>query len=178
VWYVVLRGTCTVGRSFLFFYLQCTVLALPRAYCVIEKASMLVINIPKTPCSNLGFNVGCPSCFLGGFSPPPHFLLLNSSKFLRSAVSKLLISLQVLNNSLSATSFDALLNKTRFFLRTPIQLIVLFVMLFVCYILVTVAAGHSPPLPGATGWTVRDRIPVRTRFSARPDRPCVPPTLL
>ena len=27
-----------------------------------------------------------------------------------------------------------------------------------------------------TGWTVRDRIPVRTRFSARPDRPWGPPT--
>ena len=30
----------------------------------------------------------------------------------------------------------------------------------------------------ATGWTVRDRIPVRTRFSARPDRPWGPPSLL
>ena len=29
-----------------------------------------------------------------------------------------------------------------------------------------------------TGWTVRDRIPVGTRFPARPDRPCVPPSLL
>ena len=29
-----------------------------------------------------------------------------------------------------------------------------------------------------TGWTVRDRIPVRTRFSARPDRPWGPPSLL
>ena len=26
-----------------------------------------------------------------------------------------------------------------------------------------------------TGWTVRDRIPVETRFSARPDRPCAHP---
>jgi len=29
-----------------------------------------------------------------------------------------------------------------------------------------------------TGWTVRDRIPVWTRFSARPDRPWGPPSLL
>ena len=29
-----------------------------------------------------------------------------------------------------------------------------------------------------TGWTVRDRIPVRTRFSARQDRPLGPPSLL
>ena len=31
---------------------------------------------------------------------------------------------------------------------------------------------------GATGWTARDRIPVGTRFSARPDRPWGPPSLL
>ena len=29
-----------------------------------------------------------------------------------------------------------------------------------------------------SGWTDRDRIPVRTRFSARPDRPWGPPSLL
>jgi len=29
-----------------------------------------------------------------------------------------------------------------------------------------------------TGWTVQDRIPVGTSFSARPDRPCGPPSLL
>ena len=29
-----------------------------------------------------------------------------------------------------------------------------------------------------TGWTVRDRIPVGTRFSARPDRPWGPPSFL
>jgi len=29
-----------------------------------------------------------------------------------------------------------------------------------------------------TGWTVRDRIPVGTKFSARPDRPWSPPSLL
>jgi hypothetical protein len=29
-----------------------------------------------------------------------------------------------------------------------------------------------------TGRTVRDRIPVRTRFSARPDRPWGPPSVL
>ena len=29
-----------------------------------------------------------------------------------------------------------------------------------------------------TGWTVRDRIPVGTRFSARQDRPWGPPSLL
>jgi len=29
-----------------------------------------------------------------------------------------------------------------------------------------------------TGWTDRDRIPVGTRFSARPDRPWGPPSLL
>ena len=29
-----------------------------------------------------------------------------------------------------------------------------------------------------TGWTVRDRIPVGTRFYARPDRPWGPPSLL
>ena len=29
-----------------------------------------------------------------------------------------------------------------------------------------------------TGWTVRDRIPVGTRFSPRPDRPWGPPSLL
>ena len=29
-----------------------------------------------------------------------------------------------------------------------------------------------------TGWTVRDRNPVETRFSARPDRPWGPPSLL
>ena len=28
------------------------------------------------------------------------------------------------------------------------------------------------------GWTVRDRIPVGTRFSPRPDRPWGPPSLL
>jgi len=28
------------------------------------------------------------------------------------------------------------------------------------------------------GWTVRDRIPVGTRFSARPEGPCGPPNLL
>jgi len=28
-----------------------------------------------------------------------------------------------------------------------------------------------------TGWTVRDRIPVGTRFSTRPDRPWSPPSL-
>jgi hypothetical protein len=28
------------------------------------------------------------------------------------------------------------------------------------------------------GWTVRDRIPVETRFSNCPDRPCDPPSLL
>ena len=28
------------------------------------------------------------------------------------------------------------------------------------------------------GWTVQDRIPVGTRFSARPDRPWGPPSLL
>jgi len=28
------------------------------------------------------------------------------------------------------------------------------------------------------GWTVQDRIPVWTRFSARPDRPWSPPNLL
>jgi len=31
---------------------------------------------------------------------------------------------------------------------------------------------------GAPGWTVRDRIPVGTRFSAHPDRPWGPPNLL
>jgi len=30
----------------------------------------------------------------------------------------------------------------------------------------------------ATGWTVRDRIPVGTRFSAHPDWPWGPPSLL
>ena len=30
----------------------------------------------------------------------------------------------------------------------------------------------------ATGWRVRDRIPVGTRFSTRPDRPWGPPSLL
>jgi len=30
----------------------------------------------------------------------------------------------------------------------------------------------------ATGWTVRDRIPVGTRFSARPHRSWCPPSLL
>jgi len=29
-----------------------------------------------------------------------------------------------------------------------------------------------------TGWTVRDRIPVGAKFSARPDRPWGPPSLL
>ena len=29
-----------------------------------------------------------------------------------------------------------------------------------------------------TGWTVRDQIPVRMRFSARPDQPWGPPSLL
>ena len=29
-----------------------------------------------------------------------------------------------------------------------------------------------------TGWTVWDRMPLRTRFSARPDRPWGPPSLL
>jgi len=29
-----------------------------------------------------------------------------------------------------------------------------------------------------TGWTARDRIPMGTRFSARPDRPWGPPSLL
>ena len=29
-----------------------------------------------------------------------------------------------------------------------------------------------------TDWNIRERIPVRTRFSARPDRPWGPPSLL
>ena len=48
--------------------------------------------------------------------------------------------------------------------------------------------GHGSFLPSLhfyfhrsqifVGWTVRDRIPVGTRFSARPDRPWDPPSLL
>jgi len=44
---------------------------------------------------------------------------------------------------------------------------------------------HTPPAgllsrysDWATGWTVRDRIPVGMRFSARPDQPWDPPSLL
>ena len=36
------------------------------------------------------------------------------------------------------------------------------------------SVGIATELPG---WTVRDRIPVRTRFSARPDRPWGPHSL-
>ena len=37
------------------------------------------------------------------------------------------------------------------------------------------SVGIATELPG---WTVRDRIPVGTRFSARPDRPWGPPSLM
>ena len=39
-------------------------------------------------------------------------------------------------------------------------------------------AGNYYPVPLCLLWTVRDRIPVGTRFSARPDRPWGPPSLL
>ena len=46
-------------------------------------------------------------------------------------------------------------------------------------VLELVWAGSSVVIAtGATGWTVRNRIPVGTRFSARPDRPWSPPSLL
>jgi len=47
-----------------------------------------------------------------------------------------------------------------------------------CPVQLTVAYGLGSSLSIATGWTVRDRIPVVTRFSARSDRPWGPPSLL
>ena len=38
--------------------------------------------------------------------------------------------------------------------------------------------GSSVGIATTTGWTVRDRIPVGTRFYARPDLPWDPPSLL
>ena len=38
--------------------------------------------------------------------------------------------------------------------------------------------GSSVGIATDTGWMVRDEIPVGTRFSARPDRPWGPPSLL
>jgi len=38
--------------------------------------------------------------------------------------------------------------------------------------------GSSVGIQLTTGWTVRDRIPVGTRFSACPDRPWCPPSFL
>ena len=43
--------------------------------------------------------------------------------------------------------------------------------------LISCGPGSSDGI-ATTGWTVRDRIPVGTRFSARPDRPWGPPSLL
>jgi len=43
--------------------------------------------------------------------------------------------------------------------------------IFTIYIECTVGRVAQSVLLLTTGWTVRDRIPVDTRFSARPDRP-------
>ena len=49
----------------------------------------------------------------------------------------------------------------------------------VCVCVGRVAQSVSQIMVGiTTDWTVRDRIPVGTGFSAHPDRPWVPPSLL
>jgi len=47
-----------------------------------------------------------------------------------------------------------------------------------CPVQLTVAYGLGSLVSIATGWTVWDRIPVGTRFSARSDWPWGPPSLL
>ena len=52
-------------------------------------------------------------------------------------------------------------------------------VIFLCYCYNTIGPGSSVAIPTELpGWTVRDRIPVGTIFSARPDRPWGPPSLL
>jgi len=42
----------------------------------------------------------------------------------------------------------------------------------------SILAGTDVSCAVDWGWTVRHRIPVRTRFSVRPDRPWGPPSFL
>ena len=46
------------------------------------------------------------------------------------------------------------------------------------YVIISVGRVAQSVQRLTTGWTVRNRIPVGTRFSARPDRPWDPPSLL
>jgi hypothetical protein len=50
--------------------------------------------------------------------------------------------------------------------------IYIYICMYVC------GPGSSLGIATTTGWTVRDRIPVGTRFSVRPGRPWGPPSLL
>jgi len=49
---------------------------------------------------------------------------------------------------------------------------------FACLLIMLVGPVAQSVSRLTTGWTVRDRMPVGTRFSARPDRPWDPPSLL
>ena len=57
------------------------------------------------------------------------------------------------------------------FITVPVVAIIIII------IIIIYGPGSSVGIV-TTGWTVRDRIPVGTRFSARPDRPWGPPNLL
>ena len=61
----------------------------------------------------------------------------------------------------------------RYFYKSPL---LFFIFVTYCPIFVGRVAQSVQRL--TTGWTVRDRIPVGTRFSASPDRPWGPPSLL
>ena len=59
---------------------------------------------------------------------------------------------------------------------TPLSGIITLLLVCICmYSGPGSSVGIATELPG---WTVRDRIPEGTRFSARPDRPWGPPSLL
>jgi len=53
-----------------------------------------------------------------------------------------------------------------------------FLLISVRYYFVNVGRVAQSVERLTTGWTVRDRIPVGTRFSARPDRPWGPPSVV
>ena len=72
------------------------------------------------------------------------------------------------------------------FIITVFIILLCLVFYFIVFILIYIiyycyyrgpcnSVGITTELPG---WTVRDRIPVGTRFSARPDRPWGPSSLL
>ena len=64
---------------------------------------------------------------------------------------------------------------------TPYIYIYIYIYVCVCVCVCVCVYGPGSSVGIArmiTGWTVRDPIPVGTRFSARPDRPWGPPLLL